>query len=58
MTSEGQQISVLEEILGEKQLHPNAGGLYWADSNGGLYKDGNLLTNAPFSANWSWIGHC
>jgi hypothetical protein len=48
----------LEEILGEKQLHPNAGGLYWADSNGGLYKDGNLLTNAPFSANWSWIGHC
>ena len=39
MTSEGQQISVLEEILGEKQLHPNIGGLWWADSNGGLYKD-------------------
>jgi hypothetical protein len=39
-----------------KQLHPNIGGLWWADSNGGLYKDGNFLVDAPFSANWSWIG--
>jgi hypothetical protein len=39
-----------------KQLHPNAGGLWWADSAGGLYKDGNFLVDAPFSANWSWIG--
>ena len=30
--------------------------MYWADSNGGLYLNGNFLTNAPFSSTWSWIG--
>ena len=37
-----------------KQLHSN--GLWWADSNGALYKDGNFLVNAPFGSTWSWIG--
>ena len=37
-----------------KQLHLN--GLWWADTNGALYKDGNFLVNAPFGADWSWIG--
>jgi hypothetical protein len=37
-----------------QQLHLN--GLWWADTNGALYKDGNFLVNAPFSSNWSWIG--
>jgi len=37
-----------------KQLHLN--GLWWADSAGALYKDGNYLVNAPFGASWSWIG--
>jgi hypothetical protein len=38
-----------------KQLHPNIGGFWWADIGGGLYFNGNLLTNAPFGY-WSWIG--
>jgi hypothetical protein len=37
-----------------KQLHLN--GLWWADSAGALYKDGNYLVNAPFGSSWSWIG--
>ena len=37
------------------QLHPNGGGLWWADSNGALYKDGNYLVNVPFSSTWCWI---
>lgn len=37
-----------------KQLHLN--GLWWADSAGALYKNGNFLVNAPFGASWSWIG--
>ena len=37
------------------QLHPNGGGLWWEDSNGALYKDGNYLVNVPFSSTWCWI---
>ena len=39
-----------------KQLHPNYGGLYWTDSAGGLYLNGNQLTTAPFASAFGWIG--